>query len=246
MDIEEYEKIYKFEETNWWFKAKRRLILGYIKTILRKRKHPKIPDVGCGAGLNTKLLSKFGQTYGIDYSSEALKFCKSRGLKNLKKASATKLPFKDNSFDVVGCFDVLYHKAIKNDMTAIKEIYRVCKKNGYFIMTDSAMMCLWSKHDVVQHSRTRYSTRDIKEKLEKAGFKIRKLSYYFFFIFPFLYVARKLDNILSKNRNPNISVYDTNKITNYILDKLMLIEYFLLRITKLPFGSSVFCVAEKV
>ena len=249
MEIKEYEKLHRFEENNWWYKAKRRLIVGFLKSVVLngKKSELKILDVGCGTGINALALSKFGEIHAIDYSSEALKFCKTRGIKNIKLASATKLPYDDESFDVVGCFDVLYHKEIKDDMDAINEIYRVCKKDGYFLMTDSAMMCLWSKHDVVQHSRTRYSTKDIRGKFRKAGFEIKKLSYYYSLIFPIVYLARKLDNInlFGRSEDPKVNVYGINKATNSVLDFIMKIEYFFIKRMNMPFGSSVFCVAKK-
>lgn len=245
MDIEEYEKLYNFEEKNWWFIAKRRLIFGFLKNLLPGKKSARLLDVGCGTGIIVENLRKWGTSYGVDLYSEALRFCRLRKLKDIIQASAAALPFKNNTFDIVGCFDVLYHEGIKDDTAALKEVYRVCKKNGHLIITDSAMKCLWSKHDIIQHARTRYERREIRKKLKRAGFKIKKLSYNYFFTFIPLYISRKLDYAFSRRKKPMIETYRINKSANYLLDKLMQLEYLMIKTMDLPFGSSIFCVAKK-
>lgn len=239
METEEYSLLYKFEEDNWWYKAKRRLIFYYIK------KPRKILDVGCGTGIISSKLSEIGNVTSVDYSNDALDFCKKRGLLNVYQASVTELPFEDNQYDLVGCFDVLYHQGVDDEMKAIKELYRVCRKGGYLIFTDSAMKCLWSKHDVSQYARTRYSKKEIREKFKQVGFKIEKLSYYYFFLFPFLFLARKLDNIFNKEGHAKVNVYNTNRVVNQILNWLMLVEFNLVKRINLPFGSTIFCLAKK-
>ena len=48
------------------------------------------------------------------------------------KADITNLPFDENVFDLIICNHVLEH--IQDDKIAMKEIYRVLKKNGVAIM----------------------------------------------------------------------------------------------------------------
>lgn len=244
MEIEEYRKMYELEEAHWWFISKRKLIFSFLEKYYTKNNtERRILDVGCGTGIILKEFNKFGKAYGIDLSEQAIKFCKLRGLKNVKKMSITKISFKSNYFDVIGCFDVLYHKKIKDDVKALKEIARVCKKGGRVFITDSACKFLMGKHDIASHARTRYSANEIKQKLESAGFEIEKLTYYNFFLFPFVFLKRKLSLILNASKLTDLK--KENLLTNNLLGLLMSIERILLNFINFPFGVSIFCIAKK-
>lgn len=106
----------------------------YQKTILSKvglRVKPTdvVLDLGCGRGDNAVYFSKKAKkVFGVD-----IKKWKEWGKLKSKKfelivADARKLPFKDESFDVVFTKDTLHH--IKEKEKALKEIKRVTKKGG--------------------------------------------------------------------------------------------------------------------
>lgn len=91
-----------------------------------------ILDIGCNSGQLMKVLrdEKKCRVVGVDVSETALKVAKDKGLRVLK-ASAEKLPFKDNRFDVVIMREVLTH--IHEPLKALKEARRVLKKDGYLL-----------------------------------------------------------------------------------------------------------------
>jgi 2-polyprenyl-3-methyl-5-hydroxy-6-metoxy-1,4-benzoquinol methylase len=99
----------------------------FIKDFLNKLpKNCKILDVGCGEGLLVEEFSKKGYNIiGLDlnYSS-----------KYVKKGNLLKMPFKDDSFDLILCLDVLEHLSVSDQPIALAEIKRVLKKNGRFIL----------------------------------------------------------------------------------------------------------------
>lgn len=89
-----------------------------------------ILDVGCGEGFTMDKLSKnqIGQKIeGIEYSKDAIAFGK-KLFPNLifKEGSIYKLPYKDNSFDLVICTEVLEH--LEEPTKALKEILRISKR----------------------------------------------------------------------------------------------------------------------
>ena len=91
----------------------------------------KVLDVGCGQGV---FLDRLAQTYrvkgtGIDISPRAIRQAKkqSRAGKFIM-ADAVRLPFKDQSFDLVFSLDSLEH--IKPQVKALKEMLRVLKPGG--------------------------------------------------------------------------------------------------------------------
>jgi len=86
-------------------------------------------DVGCGTGRLVYWLKFFGiEAFGIDISNEALKLADKKIKPFLKTADITKIPYADNSFDLVLTYDVLEHIERSKIKKAIKETIRVSKK----------------------------------------------------------------------------------------------------------------------
>ncbi len=94
----------------------------------------KVLEIGTGSG------------YGIDYLAPCVKefvtidkfqpsgvdFSKYHNVL-FQRCTVPPLPFQDNEFDFVVSFQVIEH--IKDDKTFVKEIYRVLKPGGKFIVT---------------------------------------------------------------------------------------------------------------
>lgn len=102
-------------------------------------------EIGAGTGGFTYACilrnqdKKFSYT-AVDFSDVAIKTAKKRGERlNLDKkvhflvADALKLPFPDNSFDVIICPSVLEH--IPDQITALQEMRRVCKSSGKILIS---------------------------------------------------------------------------------------------------------------
>src|SRR3989344_9258648 len=124
MDDHLLEKINEVETLHWWWEGRRQL----VKILLGKKKYETILDVGYGTGeMMTYLKSAFpkARLFGIDTSSRAINYARERGHKNIIKANAMRLPYKNNYFDAVLFLDVLEH--IKDDQRCINEAKRVLK-----------------------------------------------------------------------------------------------------------------------
>lgn len=100
-------------------------------------KSVKILEVGCNYGSLIHNLYKSGykNVYGIDINKNSINQGK-RSYKEIKKRikqyDGKKLPFKDESFDVILMFDVIEH--VPNIKSFLKnEVYRVLRKKGNFI-----------------------------------------------------------------------------------------------------------------
>ncbi len=110
----EYDKIHKrkgFREEEEYYE-----VLG---TLLKGK---KTLDIGCGYGFIEKYSPN---TVGVDFSFEALLGANKRGVKRLVQASAEKLPFGDDQFDVSLSSGVLEH--IINQEEAVREMVRVSR-----------------------------------------------------------------------------------------------------------------------
>ncbi|MFX0210417.1 MAG: class I SAM-dependent methyltransferase [Candidatus Hodarchaeota archaeon] len=87
-------------------------------------------DLGCGDGtVSNQLVEKKLDVTGVDVSSKALQYFKGKG----SLADLNHLPFKDRSFDLVICSEVLEHLTEGIYERAIEEIERVAKL--YIIIT---------------------------------------------------------------------------------------------------------------
>lgn len=109
----------------------------------RIKPNMKILDIGCGPGsitLDLAALVPEGEIIGIDFNSTAIEsaneLVKSRKAMNasFQVADVLKLPFADNSFDIVCAHQVLIHlpgDAFKvGAVEGLKEMRRVCKVGG--------------------------------------------------------------------------------------------------------------------
>jgi ubiquinone/menaquinone biosynthesis C-methylase UbiE len=105
-------------------------------------KGKKVLDVGSGMGSFLKYDRK--NFIGIDINDEALEYCKKEGL-NVKKATVTKLPFKDASFDAVNCSQVIEHLTPEDAYQMMREIARILKPGGKLALsTEMVTKVFWN------------------------------------------------------------------------------------------------------
>ena len=247
MKHEEYERMYRFEDTYWWFIARRHLITSLLETHYARDGHLQILDIGCGTGAMLDDLKPFGDVVGADFSPEALQFCVTRGVKSpLARADVRRLPFADNSFDVVTAMDIIEH--IDDDKAASAEICRVLKPGGRLFVTVPAFAALWSEHDEALHHFRRYTVPHLKDLFQRAGLTVDKISYTVTALFPAILVYRLLSNWLPKKREVGEKKANLVKVSgtvNSALLTLSQLETKLLHRLNLPFGVTVVSVARK-
>jgi SAM-dependent methyltransferase len=232
----------RVEDSHWWYVGRRAILESFLEDIVRKTKiqNPHILDVGCGTGGNLEMLEKFGAAEGVDVSDDALEFCKSKGLK-VHKGLAEKLPFADESFDVVTALDVVEH--LDDDIAGLKEMHRVLKSGGKTLIFVPAFMWLWGVQDDVSNHRIRYTKKQIVERLQKAGFEIERATYANWTFFAPILAGRTLMKITGikpeSENNVNVSAL------NGVFGKLFGAEKFWLKNFDFPFGVSIVIVAKK-
>lgn len=108
----------------------------WSRTIRKYARCGKLLDIGCGEGAFLKWAERRGyDTYGIDISRFAINVLSRQktGRTELLIADVKSLPFVDNCFDVVTCFDVLEH--LDQPQVGLEEVSRCLKKGGMFIMS---------------------------------------------------------------------------------------------------------------
>ncbi len=82
-------------------------------------------DVGCGNGLITNDLPLHVSVTAVDLSQTALRHVRVPK----RQGSITSLPFSDQSFDFVYCFDVIEHLSDEDMRTGLEELQRVARRH---------------------------------------------------------------------------------------------------------------------
>jgi len=103
----------------------------------------RILDLGCGDGRHLHFYGRLGyEICGLDYAPTAIRLARQwlaeEGLSaELVCAKMTTIPWVDESFDAVICFQVINHGLIEGIRRTIREIYRVLRDGGWLFVTVS-------------------------------------------------------------------------------------------------------------
>jgi len=228
-----FKRLKKVESWHFWFVVRRRWILDRIKKYVAPP--AKILEVGCGAGNVSSFLSTAGyEVTGCELHQEAIEFAWP-GFK-IVKADATELPFKDNSFDVVGLFDVIEH--LDDPTVALKETRRVLVEDGIAVVTVPAREELWSYYDERALHRRRYTKDALISEFKQAGFSPLSVEY----MFMALYLPMKL---LRRKHKSAEDEFKISPLMNEIMKFWFNMERVFSKAVPLPIGTSLIAVAKK-
>lgn len=160
---------------HWWFRGRKELVSELLKQSFGDG-GGRVVDLGAGSDT---LFSEVFDVVKID-------IVRPEGeLGRFVRASAVDLPFRDDSFDGAGAFDVIEHVAEVDKL--LGELRRVVRPAGFVLATVPAHQWLWSHHDVnVGHVR-RYERGELAAVFEQAGFDVVWCgTFYGFLILPAL------------------------------------------------------------
>jgi ubiquinone/menaquinone biosynthesis C-methylase UbiE len=170
------------------FLAKQRHKIAKNK-IKSANKTGRILDVGCGNYPLFLLNVNFSEKYGLD------KISHNKPDENIIKQKITlidcnfeeveKFPFENDYFDVVTMLAVFEHIVPENLVKIHKEIYRILKRDGIYILTTPAFwtdgllrtlakLKLISDTEIKDHKGS-YSCSSISSVLQASGFSKKKL-----------------------------------------------------------------------
>lgn len=247
MHPSQYQDMFNSEDKLWWYSGLRDLISFYVEK--NASKNSNIADLGCGTGRNLLLFKELGykNLFGLDLSSRAINFCKQRGLNNVTVGNVIDTKLEKESQDVVLLMDLIAMLDKKQTIDLLSEASRILKDKGVLIINTAALPFLSSQHDEVCNVQIRYTYNQLKDLLERNGWKVEVITYRVFLLFPII-ASIKIFKKITQNISSNI---DSDQgvpfaALNYILKKIMFLENKLLKAKiKLPIGSSLFVICSK-
>jgi SAM-dependent methyltransferase len=246
------------EDRHWWFASRTRAILAYLDRYVGPGRDRRVLDIGCGAANMAHHLAHYGRVVGVDTNPRPLEVARQRGMEAYQ-AAADNLPFADGEFGLVALLDTVEHVPAQD--AAFQECRRVLRSpggglaGGRLLVTVPAFMFLWSKNDVLNMHQRRYSRSELKAKLEEHGFRVLRISYNNFFVFPLaaalilLRRGRAEPELASPHCDEDayqVEMEPAPPLLNALLTWVGKLEVALLRRVNLPFGTSIIAIAEKV
>jgi SAM-dependent methyltransferase len=242
-----YQEYFFFEQDNWWFVSRRRILMALLRRHLGGRRDLRILDAGCGTGINLDYLAEFGEVAGVDFSDDAIEFCRKRGHPNAHRMDLTALEWEDGRFDLVTALDVIEH--VDEDAAAVRELVRVTRPGGLLLITVPAFPGLWSEHDEINHHKRRYRAHEIRS-LVTPSCEIRRFTYMNTFLFPIAWLVRTWQQarraVAGPPRHaPRTDFVDYHPVVNALLTVIFTSETNLVGTVGLPFGLSLLCLARK-
>ncbi len=207
-------------------------------------------DAGCGTGQNLINIGRqvSSRAYGFDVSPEAALFCKKRELTNICRASINDMPFASETFSAVVSIDVFECDSVLEDK-AYGEIWRVLKPGGYLVLVVPAYEWLMSsEHHKAVHASRRYSKSGLAALISKRPVQVIRMTHLFASLFPLIASYRLVLRLVAGNSDgpPRSELKPMHPAFNSLLFGIVKAERQFLRLTDLPFGSSIMAVVRKV
>ena len=232
------------EAGNFWFRSRNRLLIWALKQYFPNAKN--FLEIGCGTGF---VLSGFKQAFpnlvllGSEVFSEGLSFAAPRlpGIE-LFQMDARCIPFRDE-FDVIGAFDVLEH--VKQDEEVLAQMHEATRQGGGILITVPHHRFLWSPVDEFARHVRRYETRELCEKVRRAGFSVVRITSFVSLLLPLLIASRFKQRFTGEEVDPSAE-YNISNLMNTTLEKILDAERTLIGAgLSFPAGGSLLLVARR-
>ena len=243
---EYFEFWFERENTHFWHLGRKEAIYRFCEPYFTRNfsglKAITGIEIGIGNGSVTTEFVKHGVPMeGADLFYSSLQFCRKRLDIPLYEADLLKLPFKEK-YDFIGIYDIIEH--VEDDRLALKNLYDALKPGGWINITVPACKFLWSQFDELDHKR-RYSRKELVEKVREAGFKVHRVSFLMFFLFPVVYIVRKIQTYPKDTKLEHVKEVRVVPVINEIFLAIFRLEKWLIRYFNFPIGSSLILMAER-
>jgi SAM-dependent methyltransferase len=240
---EYFTKLANFEEGNFWFRGRNRLIQWALGNYFPHA--GSFFEVGCGTGFVLKGVHETSpqlRLAGSEIFGEGLAFAQTRlsGV-DLYQMDARQIPF-EREFDVIGAFDVLEH--IVEDDVVLQQMFRATRPGGGLLITVPQHRFLWSAMDEHSMHQRRYSRAQLRRKVEQAGFRIYRMTSFISLLLPFMMCSR-----MKRNNSRYFQLWKEFEISrplNAVLGTILAAERAMIeRGVSFPAGGSLLLIAKR-
>ncbi|MFT5688891.1 MAG: SAM-dependent methyltransferase [Planctomycetota bacterium] len=250
MDPKAYSQLRELEDTHWWFRGRRAVYLGLLRSHLGTKRIGNTLDLGCGMGGFLPELAELSQrVFPADFDVDSMVRCRERGFPGGSIANSYNLPYADGSFDLVCMFDVLEH--IPDHELAMREVQRVLAPDGLVQISVPAYQFLWSNNDRIAMHHRRYTRRSLRPVFEQAQLKVERCSHSNVFLFPAIVPAlmgiklmEKINPKQDESDQTNLS-FNMPNLVGSLLFKTFAAELPFTRRFDWPMGHSIVAIARK-
>lgn len=218
----------------WWHRARAGLLEAALGGFLGRP--ADVLDVGSADGPSVGWMRGEHQL-SVDLDPRGL--APGRGV----LASLEALPFADESFDVVGAFDVVEH--CPDEARALAEVVRVLRPGGRLLCSVPAYEWAWTDHDVRAGHHRRYTRRRLLSAVVGAGLEPLRCTHGFAGVFPLFALERASRRVRGPRSGGAQQLPQVSPLLDRVLTGLCGLEERVLRRHDLPFGSSVFLAARR-
>ena len=243
-DAAQFSQYAGLEASNFWFRARNRLILwAFARHFPGAR---SFLEVGCGTGF---VLSGIAQALpslavtGSEVATEGLGFAARRAPgATLIQMDARRIPFRAE-FDVAGAFDVIEH--IEDDRAVLAALHGALVPGGGLLVTVPQHPFLWSEYDARAHHVRRYRAAELRAKAQEAGFEVLRMTSFVTLLLPLMFASRLTQRAPRADYDP-LAELKVARPLNWVLEKTLDLERLLIRAgLPLPAGGSLLLVARR-
>jgi SAM-dependent methyltransferase len=255
---EDIVKLATFEDRHYWHLARRKVILDALP---RVGPDERLLDIGCGPGTTTTYFNGHGRT--VDYADvhpEALSLARDLATRELGAEAASRLRYLQldicrdpvpAGYAGVILLDVIEH--LPDDLGALRSVRSSLNVGDHLLVTVPAFPSLWSRFDEVVRHKRRYTLATARAVIEASGFEVEHATYFFLPLF----LAAGSVKLVREGRKKlptqwrahdddlgGLMEARTSPVVTRVLVWVLNLERPILRRGRLPFGTSVLCVAR--
>jgi SAM-dependent methyltransferase len=235
------------EREHYWFAARREVVRDVLRDAVPDLGARALFDIGCGSGGLLAFLGESGVRLAgaCDAYPESLELVRRRVALPLLLVDEGRLPPLGAGQSLVSLFDVLEH--LDDDLGTLRHLFALLEPGGILALTVPAHPFLFDEMDEIAHHRRRYARRELRGKLEAAGFRVRRLAHFMAPLVPLvaLRAARRVLGARASALERRKAELGVTPVLNPLLRALLRLERPLVRAALLPFGMSLIAVAER-
>jgi SAM-dependent methyltransferase len=237
------------ERRHFWFVARREIVLDTLRRAVPDLDRRRLFDIGCGSGGLLEYLSGQGVAVAgaCDAYAESLDLVRRRVAAPLVLVDEGRLPPLGPGHGLLTLFDVLEH--LDDDRGMLRFLHSALAPGGFLVLTVPAHPFLFDERDELACHRRRYRRPELRDKLEETGFVVRRLTHFGASLVPPLVMLHALTRLVPESRRRGRERQELEfrvvPVLNELLRAALALERRLLRVSSLPFGSSIIAVATR-